>query len=58
MQVTNLPNLPTKDNPMDPIIQPEHASEGHEDLLIQKKQERVLDWWGVEENLLGNRLRQ
>jgi hypothetical protein len=56
MQVTNLSNLLAKDNPMDLVIQPEHASEGHKNLLIRKKQE--WDWWGMEENLLGNQLQQ
>jgi len=31
-----------------------HVSEGNENLLIRNGQEWALDWWGVEENLLGN----
>jgi hypothetical protein len=54
--MTNFPNLPAKDNLMDLNIQLGHVSEGHEDLLIQNRQEWVLDWWGLKENLLGNRL--
>ncbi len=49
MQVTNFLNLPGKDNPIDLVIQLENASNGRDNLLIQKRREQVLDRQWMEE---------
>jgi hypothetical protein len=38
MQMTNLLDIPRKDNPMGPVIQTGNTSDGHDDYLILKKQ--------------------
>ncbi len=58
MQVIDLLDLPGKDNLIDPVIQLENANNYCDDLLIQKRRERVLDWQGMEENLQDDRLQQ
>ncbi len=51
MQAKDLPNLPTTNNPKDPVIQPKHVSEYHEKILIWKRLEWASNQQGVEENL-------
>jgi hypothetical protein len=48
MQVMDLPNLPTTNNPKDLVIQSKHVSEYHEKILISKGWKRVLTRGGGE----------
>jgi hypothetical protein len=58
MQVMDLLDLPRKDNPTKLIIQMGNTSDGCDDLLIQKRQEQMLDQQGVEKNLQDDQFQQ